>query len=243
MSYKLKYRQYNEHSILIEWPPIIDENILNNILGFKKLILKKYTKLKVEVINTYNSILIIYNKGIDNINDEISVFKTINESCSLVETPSSPIWEIPVCYDDEVAMDLERFSKEKNLSKQHIIELHSTSVYTVFFIGFLPGFLYLGGLNPKLFLDRKSTPSLHVKKGAVAIGGQQTGIYPQDSPGGWHIIGNTPVELFNSLNEKPMLISAGDKVKFKPIDKQEYFDIKQWVSASSYQLHQITSDA
>ena len=83
---------------------------------------------------------------------------------------------------------------------------------------------------------RKTTPKLNVKKGSVAIGGQQTGIYPQDSPGGWHIIGNSPIELFNANQNPPCIINAGDKVKFIPVDKQDYLDIQNAINASNYQL-------
>jgi inhibitor of KinA len=131
-------------------------------------------------------------------------------------------------------VDIDAFSKFKNLTKTEIIQLHSETNYTVFFIGFLPGFLYLGGLDSKLFLDRKTTPALNVKKGSVAIGGKQTGIYPQDSPGGWHIIGNSPIELFNAKQDPPCFVKAGDKVKFNSISKSEYFKIQNDIENSIF---------
>ena len=93
-------------------------------------------------------------------------------------------------------IDLDEIAQKKKLSIDEIIELHTTPKYQVFSIGFLPGFLYLGGLDKRLHFDRKSVPRLAVKKGAVGIGGMQTGIYPKTSPGGWHIIGNSPVIFF-----------------------------------------------
>ena len=103
--------------------------------------------------------------------------------------------------------------------------MHSESVYTVFFIGFLPGFLYLGGLNSKLFFDRKPNPRLNVERGAVGIGGEQTGVYPVNSAGGWNIIGNTPKKIFDDKNLiQPALVNPGDKVSFYQITKEEYLN-------------------
>lgn len=243
MDYDLKYTRYNKHSILVEWPPIIDENILYSILNFKKTILNNYFKPKVELITTYNSILIIYDKTIDNFNGEISSLKSIYVEQKEVESANTSIWEIPVCYNNEFGHDLKDFSNQKKLSINEIIQLHSNESYTVYFIGFLPGFLYLGGLNSKLHLDRKSTPNPSIKKGSVAIGGEQTGVYPQNSPGGWHIIGRTPLELFDSSQNPPCFVKAGDKVKFKPIDEDEYLDIEDRISKSSYQLNPMRHNA
>ncbi|MCT4629761.1 5-oxoprolinase subunit PxpB [Winogradskyella sp.] len=243
MHYKLRYSRYNERSILIEWPSVIDKDLLKNILNFKKHIQNKCIKEIVELVFGYNSLLIIYKSTIDNVNGEIFELKSIYEDQDNDFNESFKIWEIPVCYDKEFAVDLETFSKEKKLSISEIIKLHSNVVYTVFFIGFLPGFLYLGELDERLHLDRKSTPSFNVKKGSVAIGGNQTGIYPQDSPGGWHIIGKTPIDLFHPNFNPPCQIQAGDQLKFKPICKLEYQDLKQQVVSSSFQLKQIQPNA
>ncbi len=236
MIYDLQYSRFNDRSVLIEWPAIIDDSILKSILNFKKAIENSCIKQSIEVITSYNSILVIYGFTIENVNGEILTLKALNIQQNNYEIKEAPIWEIPVCYSDEFGLDLESYSKTKNLSKVEIVKWHSETIYTVFFIGFLPGFLYLGGLDPKLFLDRKTTPSLNVKKGSVAIGGNQTGIYPQDSPGGWHTIGNSPIELFDSNQRPPCLIKAGDRVKFVPVEKLEYLDILNAVRTFQYQL-------
>ena len=234
---------YNPHSILIDWPASIDKKTLQDVLSFKNNIEEYYIKENIEVINTYCSILIIYEFTIDDVNDVFLQLKKIYNSEAEAPDIDAVVWNVPVCYDDEFGVDLNAFSKEINLSKSEIIKLHSEVVYTVYFIGFLPGFLYLGGLDSRLFLDRKKTPDLNVKKGAVAIGGQQTGVYPQDSPGGWHIIGNSPMTLFSANEQQPCLIKAGDQVKFRPVDLVEYADILQAVSDSNYQLKSSTSNA
>jgi inhibitor of KinA len=239
MPYQLRFSQYNKRSILIEWPAFIDENVLNDVLNFKNCITSKYLKQNIEIIYAYNSILIIYESTIENINDNVLTLKSLYLDKTEIQINNFNTWEIPVCYDDKFGVDLESFSKQNKLQKPEVIALHSEAIYTVFFIGFLPGFLYLGGLNSKLYLDRKTTPNLNVKKGSVAIGGQQTGIYPQDSPGGWHVIGNSPIDLFNPALNPPCFIKPGDKVKFKPVSTSEYYTIKQHVEASTFQLKPI----
>jgi inhibitor of KinA len=242
MTYNLKYSQYNERSILIEWPAIIDDLMLEEIINCKNRIQNTYIKERVEVITAYNSILIIYKFTIENINDKYIVLKNLfSIQNDLIKTKSS-VWKIPVCYNAEFGVDIEDFSIKKNLSRHEIIKLHSDIIYTVFFIGFLPGFLYLGGLDKRLFLDRKTKPNLNVKKGSVAIGGQQTGIYPQDSPGGWHMFVNSPINLFDINQNPPCVIKAGDKVKFVPVEKPEYEDILNAVNKSEYQLKPITEN-
>ncbi|REE07875.1 inhibitor of KinA [Winogradskyella pacifica] len=230
MSFQLQYSQYNEHSILVEWPAIIDEKILQDILIFKEKIENKYTKQSIQVISAYSSILIFYNITIDNVNDVFLDLKELYSSQRNLKQIESKTFRVPVCYDPEFAMDLEAYSEEIKLPKDTIIRLHSDPIYRVCFIGFLPGFLYLGGLNSTLHLDRKLTPNLNIKKGSVGIGGKQTGIYPQDSPGGWHIIGNSPIELFNPKHNPPCFIKAGDRVKFHPISKLEHQKMKSEIN-------------
>ncbi|WP_299122552.1 5-oxoprolinase subunit PxpB [uncultured Winogradskyella sp.] len=242
MIYNLKYSRYNESSILIEWKAIIDENILQDVLRFKFLIENNNIKQKVEVISTYNSLLIVYDYAIDSFNSKIFTLKSLYLQQNESESTKPSHWKIPVCYADQFAIDLENFSNQKKLSKSEITKLHSDTIYTVFFIGFLPGFLYLGGLDSRLFLDRKTTPNLNVKKGSVAIGGQQTGIYPQDSPGGWHIIGNSPIELFNTNSNPPCFIKAGDKIQFQSISVSEHNTITRSLENSLFNLKSLKCD-
>ena len=236
MDYELRFSRYNECSILIEWPAVMDENMLKDILDYKKSIQNLSVELVVEVINTFNSLLIIYDLTIDDVYGEILRLKSLKIKAETIEEASSKLWRIPVCYDADFGIDLEAFSKEKQLSKNEVIELHYSAIYTIFFIGFLPGFLYLGGLNKKLHLDRKSTPNLDIKKGSVGIGGNQTGIYPKNSPGGWHIIGKTPVDFFNAKSSPPCVFNAGDKLQFFAISKTEFLDLEQDVKNNKFQL-------
>ena len=116
-------------------------------------------------------------------------------------------------------------SKALKLEIEELISIHTQTKYRIYFLGFLPGFLYLEGLNKRLHFPRKENPILNVPKGAVGIGGKQTGIYPNLSPGGWHLIGNTPLTLFDIKQNPPCFASPGDWVSFTSIDQKTYQDL------------------
>jgi inhibitor of KinA len=130
--------------------------------------------------------------------------------------------KIPVCYEDRFAPDLANLATYTGLSKDAVIKFHTAETYLVHMLGFLPGFLYLGGLNSQLACPRKTTPALNIAAGSVGIGGNQTGIYPVGSPGGWHIIGRTPLRLFNPESSQPFIAKPLDKVRFKSISSAQY---------------------
>jgi len=185
--------------------------------------------------------LITYDKTILFKNDLIKFIKKIYKEDYSDELANRKTWNIPVCYD--FGLDLETVLNEKKLNREDFISLHSAPYYTVYGIGFLPGFLYLGGLSDQLAIPRKEIPRISVFKGAVAIGGNQTGIYPQDSPGGWHIIGKTPISLFDSHKEDPTFIKPGDKIKFYSVSKSrfELFEIE--VDAAVFDINNTVHDS
>lgn len=223
-----------EKAILIKFPASIDEERLKKILTLKQIILRKTLKEEVDVINTYDSLLVYYKSPIENIYGEISRLKILLSEANIGNKTERKIFHIPVCYEEEFSMDMEEISVRKNLDRNEIIRLHCAPFYTVFFIGFLPGFLYLGGLDERLRISRKEQPRLEVAKGAVGIGENQTGIYPKKSPGGWQIIGNSPVPLFEKNEVPPCKISAGDKVKLYPVSMEDYSEIAKEVRSGSF---------
>ncbi len=134
---------------------------------------------------------------------------------------------IPVCYGGGFGPDLEEVAARHGLTSGQVIRRHSRPLYRVYFLGFLPGFAYLGGLPRSLETPRRSTPRLSVPAGAVGIAGSQTGVYPLETPGGWQIIGQTPLRLYDPRRKTPALLSAGDRVKFVPIDAGRYHELEQ----------------
>jgi inhibitor of KinA len=135
--------------------------------------------------------------------------------------------EISVCYDPEFAPDLDDVARQAQISTQEMVELHSAAEYRVACIGFVPGFPFMAGLPKKLATPRRSTPRKEIPPGSVGIGGAQTGIYPLRSPGGWNLIGRTPLKLFDPAKDPPVLLRAGDRVRFRAITREEFESLKQ----------------
>ena len=236
MAFHLTYKPFGERAILVEWPPEIDENILKDVILFKAAIEDKNDTHIVEIRCAYNSLLVVYDSLYMDFLNEVETLKTYYFSKKSTPNSVSRLWKIPVCYDAVFGSDLEAISTEKKLAKEVIVARHSQAIYTVYFIGFLPGFLYLGGLDESLFMPRKATPRLQIIKGAVAIGGNQTGIYPMASPGGWNIIGNSPIAFFKPKSNSPCFAKPLDKIEFVPVSISKYKDIKLLVEADVYQL-------
>ena len=130
--------------------------------------------------------------------------------------------EVPVCYEDEFAFDLEEVARHAALSQDEIVRRHAEANYRVSCVGFTPGFPYLSGLPPELATPRRASPRKEIPAGAVAIGGTQTGVYPRKSPGGWNVIGRTPLRLFDVERDPPALFKAGDRVLFRKISRHEF---------------------
>ncbi len=135
---------------------------------------------------------------------------------------ANAILEIPVCYESEFALDLGEVARRAELSPMEVVRRHSAANYRVHCVGFTPGFPFLGGLPPELATPRRATPRKQVPAGSVAIGGVQTGVYPTESPGGWNVIGRTPLRLFDAQREPPALLSAGKWVRFRSITRAEF---------------------
>ncbi len=235
----LKFEAFGQQAILISWPEEINKNTLAKILSVTNLIYKNQPKVKVEVINTFNSLLINYDLSIENIYNEIEYIKEVVSTAKITQKIKGRKFKIPVCYEEKFGLDLQEISQQKNIAVEEIIRLHTASVYTLYFIGFLPGFLYLGGLDKALEIPRKKTPRLEVEKGAVGIGQKQTGIYPQKSAGGWQIIGNSPIELFDATKENPSPFSPGDEIMFQAISLEEHEAIRQKIKGNRYELEKV----
>lgn len=236
MSYNLTYKPFGEQAILIEWPSRIDLKISNNIIAFKNAIESFQQEKIADSIIGYSSLTLKYNDNLEDVCQEIAVLKSIYATPFFKRNTLSFNWQVPVCYEKEFGLDLQEMSDKSTLPIDKIIRLHVASTYTVYFIGFLPGFLYLGGLDEKLVTERKSTPRLKVSKGAVGIGGSQTGIYPTTSAGGWNIIGKTPISFFDIEKETPCFASPGDTIQFVSVSLSEYKMIEKQVLANTYVL-------
>ena len=213
--------------------------MLQMLLNVKKGVEIFLDKEKVEVINTYNSISINYLSTIENVYGEFDAVDKAISSAKLDKIYNYQTFRIPVCYDEDFGLDLQELSRQKKLSIEDLITMHTTPEYVIYFLGFLPGFLYLNGMDKNLDFPRRSSPRKSIEKGAVGIGGNQTGIYPKNSPGGWNILGRTPVDIFDPKSENPSPFSAGDRIKFYSISRKEYEEIKLLVDNHVFQFETL----
>jgi inhibitor of KinA len=219
----------------IELGKLMNESLNKKVIGMQKWFQEnRFTGLK-DIIVAYSSLTIVYDPFVVATKYSISgtIYHWIERKLQhaykesvVIKSNDNKVARIPVCYDSEFGMDLKNISAAKNLTTEEIIDLHISRTYRVYMVGFLPGFCYLGEIEPKLQMPRKEMPE-QVKSGSVGIVSNQTGIYPLNSPGGWHIIGRTPIKLFVLKDEIPVKLIAGDQVEFYPISRDE-FHVGKW---------------
>jgi inhibitor of KinA len=204
-------------TILVRFGEVISRELNERVLALADDLDRHPIEAQRDVVPAFSSLAVIYDPLIrshSEIEEELRT-RVAGLTGTLERSPRQH--EIPVCYDPEVAPDLVHVAEHAGLAVDEVIAIHSAAVYRVYMIGFTPGFPYLGGLDPRLEMPRRSTPRVHVPAGSVAIGGAQTGIYPDTSPGGWWIIGCTPTPLFDPMNTPPSTLAPGDLVRFRPI--------------------------
>lgn len=236
MKFNLTFKAFGQSALLIEWPARLEENILNDILRLQSALENELIKGIVETVNAYNSLTVQFNPLKVSVVELQGKIKELYSKNISEVNGNSRVWKVPVCYDPSFGIDLEELSQSKKLSSDELTRLHCQHTYLVYFIGFLPGFLYLGGLPEKLHAPRRASPRLKISRGAVAIGGMQTGVYPSESPGGWNIIGNSPIDFFNPKSNPPCFAKAGDRIQFFPVNREEHREIRAEVLKGEYKI-------
>ena len=201
--------------------------IINNLNNLKSSTLSDYLeKLELneieDIISLKSSVGIVFNPHKISSSDFIKKTKNLLFNKNFNNNKKIKTWEIPICYDKDFAIDLNEISTKCKIDVDQVIKNHNNKTYEVDIVGFLPGFLYLGNLDDSLHLPRKKNPRTHIPEGSIGIAGNQTGIYNIESPGGWNIIGRTPLRLFDKLKSPPIKIKQGDKIIFKEITKEEF---------------------
>ena len=215
-----------DSAIAVEFGREIDLNINNQVAAMRTVIEAAIDegKLKgiVELVPTYGSLLVVYDQLAVGYAGLIEQLKILAEGLEGVEIPDREVVEIPVVYGGEYGPDLGIVAQLNSLSEDEVIKRHSEAEYPIYMLGCVAGFPYLGGMDKSIAAPRKQTPRLKIPAGSVGIAGQQTGIYSVESPGGWQIIGRTPLKLYDADGEKPILLRAGQSIRFKPITEAEY---------------------
>jgi KipI family sensor histidine kinase inhibitor len=206
----------------INWPAVISEEILLDMLKVKASIQKTLGN-RIKAVRMGYHVLSLHLDSVDDCMDDIR--RSLAPSDDNETSHATNYWRLPVCYDPELAKDLVRFLQTKGMRLDEFVALHSGVDYLLHFYGFLPGFMYLGGLPEALAMPRKQFPDRRIEQGAVAIGGSQTGVYPVTSPGGWHVVGSTPIKVFDANSGKLPPFSPGDRIRFVPVRRDAYEQI------------------
>jgi inhibitor of KinA len=213
----------SEYAVTIRFSTKVDEAV-NDYVHRVAVFLEQQKKDGIfDIVPTFSSVTVYYDPLIvGNYEEMCEWLRTELELVEQVEAPPSRTVVIPVCYGGEFGPDLEEVARFHGMTEEEVIAIHAQGRYRVYMIGFSPGFAYLGGLSPKIATPRRATPRTRVPAGSVGIAGSQTGVYPLATPGGWQIIGRTPLALFRPEHDEPSLLRAGDVVQFRPITEDEY---------------------
>jgi len=221
------FRLNGDSAITLIFEDKISKSLTKNILILKNTIIHANDLPRlIDIIPAYQSLTLCYAYPIKNVKTIENQISNIIANIVLSDRPSAlkkqKVINIPVCYEDTYAPDLKMLASELKMTTNQLIKKHTDGIYLVHMLGFLPGFLYLGGLDESLHYPRKKTPSINLAKGSIGIGGQQTGIYPIESPGGWNIIGRTPLTMFDVDKEKITIAEPLDSIKFYSISSAEF---------------------
>lgn len=188
----------------------------------------------IETIPTYCSLFILYDPGKTSLGKLISAIKGMESRLEKMDLPRPVVTEIPVLYGGDWGPDLEYVARYNGLTLEEVVKIHSSVNYLIYMLGFAPGFPYLGGMPEKIATPRLKKPRVCIPAGSVGIADRQTGIYPLESPAGWQLIGRTPVRLYDPDRETPILLKAGDYIRFRPINREEYNSIAKEVNSGRY---------
>lgn len=190
----------------------------------------------IETIPTYRSLMVIYDPMIIRLYELIDKLKLIVIKMDEMKLPDAKVIEIPTLYGGEYGPDIEFVANHNKILINDVIKIHTSMEYLIYMIGFTPGFPYLGGMSDEIATPRMNSPRTKIPFGSVGIAGKQTGIYPIESPGGWQLIGRTPVKLYDPYRKEPVLLNAGDYIKFIQIDEEEYKNIQALEMEGKYEV-------
>lgn len=211
-----------DQALVVEFGQEISEELNRKVQILNQKITDRKIEGIVETVPTFRSLLVTYDPAVIGFQKLKQILEKIQADVDMSGDQGHHVVEIPVCYGGEFGEDLPDVAAHAGLSEEEVIRLHSEKEYNIYMLGFLPGFPYLGGLDPRLHTPRLANPRTKIPAGSVGIGGEQTGIYPLDSPGGWRLIGRTPLKLYDPDREEPFPYQAGDYIRFVPITREEY---------------------
>lgn len=229
----VRFLPLGDTALAVEFGNTIDRAISDKVLALAGVV-SALDDAIVETVPTFHSLLVQY----DPLRTSAAKLETTIRERLAQGLPttarSGRLWRLPACYHPDVAPDLEDMARRASLSVEEVVRLHSETRFHVYLVGFAPGFAYMGDLPDALNFPRRTDPRVKVPAGSVAIAQSMTGIYPQESPGGWHLIAHCPVKLFDFHAQKPALLAPGDAVRFEPVTREEHEAITNAVRCGEY---------
>jgi len=223
-----------DRALVVEYGATIDERVNARVRGLAAALHASAPAGIVETVPTYRSLMVHYDPLRLEVSDLERILREADAGLADEAVLARRTIEMPVTYGGEFGPDLADVAARHGLSEDDVVAIHAATDYLIFMMGFMPGFPYLGGLSPRIATPRLPTPRTVVPAGSVGIAGHQTGIYPTDSPGGWRLIGRTPVRLFDTARTPPVLFEAGDYVRFVPVSARESADIARGVASGAF---------
>ena len=216
-----------DRAISIDFGQVIDPTINRHIRQTIERIKELQLEGIIELVPTYCALLVEYDAMLYSYSEICNIIEpTLEEGMANTTNELVTVVEVPTVYGGEFGPDLSFVASHNHLSEDEVISIHSGTDYLVYMLGFIPGFTYLGGMDSRIATPRLSSPRTLIPAGSVGIAGEQTGTYPSDSPGGWQIIGRTPVTMYDMSKAQAALLKAGDYVRYVPIDESEFHRIK-----------------
>ena len=216
---KLRFLPAGDRALVAEFGKSIDEETNRKVQQLCRTLEEQPVRGVTELVPTFRSLMICYDPKIITYRQLVKKLEGRQLSEDKKEESAKRILEVPCCYDGE---DLEDMETITGLSREEIISIHSGTNYKIYMLGFLPGFVYLGGLDARICAPRLASPRTRIPAGSVGIGGNQTGVYPMASPGGWRLIGRTPLRFYDPARPEPILCRAGEYIRFVPIGSEEF---------------------
>lgn len=220
---RARFLPAGDAALVVELGESIDDVTNNRVLALDALLTGSGIAGVEETVPTYRSLLVAYDPGTVAFADLVRRLELLlDEPEDSVAAPAGRRWSLPVVYGGSFGEDLRFVANASGLSEEEVVRRHAEAEYRVYMIGFQPGFAYLGGLDPQLHLPRRADPRATVEAGSIAIGGSQSAVYSVACPSGWHLVGRSPVRVFDSRREQPFLLSAGDRVRFRPLPAEAW---------------------
>jgi inhibitor of KinA len=217
-----------ENAWLIELPERMDAEVNERAIGIAAAVERALLPDVTDVVVGYRSVMVY----LDPLSDSRLSMRSRLDAIVAKPSPSNAVVghkvEVPVCYGGKYGPDLAELAEFANCSAEQVIEMHANAEYRVFVVGFMPGFAYMAPVDPRISAPRRTSPRLKVPAGSVAVAAGQTGVYPAETPGGWHLIGRTPLKPYDPTRANPFLFHPGDRVRFRRIDEGEYRRTSVW---------------